>query len=320
MVGGTLLDIRAEIRSLACPDGEYEVVCGRSGIAPSAVSGLTFPDRTTASDAAELASKYRDALRRYDPSLPFDDPLVHEVSPPPIPPLAMPPDDRETRFSLFCHDVSGAVFESLSALGHREVESAAMETYLTLAEVVDDESDFCLTMVWSLLSEMDVRLSVAEQTAVVERAADQFAPIQTPDPVGATLRYLDSVDFLDDYSARPLSDEQRSEGADDGDDARTSENTDASETDSGHPYWELTFGEYALAERTGRIPTLPIAVDLLRRTPARSVRFVDGEALAESRWRLRVRISETDTPDGLVSVDVAENRWLNDTGLYPHQE
>ncbi|WP_411962974.1 hypothetical protein [Haloferax sp. YSMS24] len=316
MVGGTLRDIRAEIRSLSCPDGNYEVVCGRSGIAPSVVAGLTFPDRTTAGDAAELACTYHDALRRYDPSIPFDDPLVHEVSPTTIPPLAMPPDNPQTRFSLFCHDVSGAVFESLSALGHRDVESAAMETYLTLAEVVGDESDYCLTMVWSLMSEMDVRLPPAEQTAVVERAAEMFAPIETPNPVDATLRYLESVDFLDSYSARALSDEGRNRG----DDARTIEDTGATEADSGHPYWEFTFGGYALAERTGRIPTLPIAVDLLRRTPARSVQFVDGEALAENRWRLRVQFCETGPSDGLVSVDVAENRWLNDTGLYPHQE
>ncbi|WP_416839254.1 hypothetical protein [Haloferax sp. DFSO52] len=306
MVGATLRDIRAAIQSLSCPDGDFEVVCGRSGIAPSAVAGLAFEDRHTAGEAAELAGSYRSALRRYDPTLPFDDPLVHEVSPTPIVPLPTTPEDEQTRFSLFCHDISGAVFESLSALGHREVESAAMETYLTLAEIVGDEADFCLTMVWSLMSEMDVRLSDAEQTEVIERAADMFPRLRTPNPVGATLRHLESVGFIDGYAARPIP--SAGDAEDDGGD------------DADRRCWECTFGEYTLAERTGRIPTLPIAIDLLRRVPGKSVRFIDGEALSESRWRLRVHICHAGESDGLVSVDVAENRWLNDSGLSLHQD
>lgn len=335
MVGGTLRDVRAEIRSLSRPDGEYEVVCGRSGIAPSVVAGLTFPDRRAASEAAELACTYRATLRRYDPSIPFDDPLVHEVSPPSVPPPAAPPEARRTRFPLFCHDVAGAVFESLSALGHRSVETAAMETYLTLAEVVDDESDFCLTMLWSLMSELDVRLSAAEQTAVVERTAGLFAPVETANPVSESLRYLQSVGLLDGYTVRtpgadregvadggvagaePHDRDSSSDGgavgADDGDDAEPSPEPERRQ-------WELTFGAYALAERTGRIPTLPIAVDVLRRTGTDSVRFLDGEALSQSRWRLRLTLCETGPSDGLVSVDVAENRWLNESGVSPRQD
>ncbi|KAB1196717.1 MULTISPECIES: hypothetical protein [Haloferax] len=321
MVGGTLRDIRAEIQSLSCPDGDYEVVCGRSGIAPSAVAGLAFPDRLAAGEAADLAGTYRATLRRYDPSIPFDDPLVHEVSPTPIPPLATTPEDKHTRYTLFCHDIAGAVFESLSALGHREVESAAMETYLTLAEVVGDESDFCLTMVWSLMSEMDVRLSVAEQTAIVEHTAELFAPVRTPNPVGATLRLLESVGFLEGYSVRPVPTGEREDVNDDRD--RTTGERDEPGVERGgdeRRCWELTFGEYALAERTGRIPTLPIAIDLLRRVRSQSVQFVEGEALSDSRWRLCLETCQTGSSDGLVSVEVAENRWLNDTGLSLHQD
>ncbi|KAB1188873.1 MULTISPECIES: hypothetical protein [Haloferax] len=304
MVGGTLRDIRAEIRSLSCPDGDFEVVCGRSGTAPSAVSGLTFPNRHAAGEAAELATEYRSVLRRYDPSAPYMDPLVHEVSEKPMKPLAVEPGERQTRYSSFCHDIAGLMFESLSELGHREVESAAMETYLTLAEIVDDHDDFCLTMVWSLMSEMDVRLSAKEQTAVVERAAAMCSMERTPNPVGATLRTLESVSFIDGYSVRPLA----------------VDDTDPDDPDSEVRRWVVTFGDYALAERTGRIPTLPLAVDLLRRTPSRSVQFIDGEALSDSRWRLRLQISSEGDADGLVSVDVAENRWLNDSGVSPQQQ
>ncbi|KAB1194722.1 hypothetical protein GJR96_15220 [Haloferax sp. MBLA0076] len=304
MVGGTLRDIRAEVRSLSCPDGDYEVLCGRSGTAPSATSGLSFPDRHAAGEAAELASEYRSVLRRYDPAAPYCDPLVHEASSSQIPPLATDAGDRRTRFTSFCHDVAGAVFESLSESGHREVESAAMETYLTLAEVVGDEDDYCLTMVWSLMSEMDVRLSADEQTAVVEQAASVFASERTPNPVGATLRNLESVGFLDGYTVRPLTG---------GESARSTAGEAARR-------WEVTFGDYALAERTGRIPTLPIAVDLLTRTPTRCVEFIDGEALSDARWRLRLQVSPEIPSDGLVSVDVAENRWLHDSGVTPSQE
>ncbi|KTG14804.1 DUF7551 domain-containing protein [Haloferax profundi] len=302
MVGGTLRDIRAEIRSLSCPDGDFEVLCGRSGTAPAAVSGLSFPNRHAAGEAAELASEYRSVLRRYDPAAPYYDPLVQESSSQ-IPPLAVDAGDRQTRFTSFCHDVAGAMFESLSESGHREVESAAMETYLTLAEVVDGEDDYCLTMVWSLMSEMDVRLSADEQTAVVEQAASLFASERTPNPVGATLRNLESVGFLDGYTVRPLA----------------SDENEADTADAEARRWELTFGDYALAERTGRIPTLPLAVDLLKRTPARCVAFIDGEALSDARWRLRLQISPATPSDGLVSVDVAENRWLNDSGVSPNQ-
>jgi hypothetical protein len=321
MVGGTLRDIRAEIRALSCPDGDYEVMCGRTGIAPAAVSGFRFPDRHAAGEAAELASEYRSVLRRYDPGVPYYDPLVHEVSDQSVRPLATEPEERTTRYISFCHDVAGSAFESLSGLGHREVESAAMETYLTLAEVVDDHDDFGLTMVWSLMSEMDVRLSADEQTTVVETAAETFASTQTPNPVGATLRHLESCAFVTGYTVRPLTadDDGRERHRDAGDAPEANPDGDA-RTNFDSRRWELTFGDYALAERTGRIPTLPLAIDLLRRTPGRAVRFLDGEALSDHRWRLSLELTSSAPSTGLVSVDVAENRWLNDSGVSTWQE
>ncbi|EMA00271.1 DUF7551 domain-containing protein [Haloferax denitrificans] len=312
MVGGTLRDIRAEIRSLARSDGDYAVVCGRTGDEPPAATGQRFPDRRAAGEAAELTRDYRAALRRYDPNIPYDDPLVYEVAEGP-PRAATEASDDYARYSAFCHDTAGALFESLSVLGYREAETAAMETYLTLAEVVGDRDDFCLTLVWSLMSELDVRLSAAERRAVVEAAADLFSPTATPNPVDATLRQLEAVGFVEGFSVRPIPDAEG--GGPAGAGTRTDARTDG---DDSSRTWELTFGDYALAERTGRIPTLPISVALLRRTPERTVRFLDGEALSDGRWRLRLRMSPNGEggrergPAGLVSVEAIENRWLND--------
>ena len=187
-----------------------------------------------------------------------------------------------------------------------------METYLTLAEVVSDEHDFCLTMLWSIMSEMDVRLSVPEQTTVVETAAELSATAPTSNPVEETLRTLESASFIEGYSLRSVTEESETANSRDTectDEASESESDAARESAS----WELTFGDYALAERTGRLPTLPIAIDLLRRTPSQSVRFFDGEALSDSRWRLRLQTGEHCESAGLVSVDAVENRWLNDS-------
>ncbi|ADE04707.1 DUF7551 domain-containing protein [Haloferax volcanii] len=312
MVGGTLRDIRAEIRSLACSDGDYAVVCGRTGSPPGAAAGQRFPGRRAAGEAVELTRDYRAALRRYDPNSPYDDPLVYEVAEGP-PRAAEESADEYARYSAFCHDTAGALFEALSELGYREAETAEMETYLTLAEVVDDRDDFCLTLVWSLMSELDVRLSADEQRAVVETAAGLFCPTPTPNPVDAALRHLEAVGFVEGYSVRPIPDAEAAGTA--GSDARTDARTDG---DDSSRTWELTFGDYALAERTGRVPTLPLAVALVRRTPERTVRFLDGEALSDGRWRLRLRMSPKNGAGhapgsaGLVSVEAIENRWLND--------
>ncbi|ELZ91516.1 hypothetical protein C440_14419 [Haloferax mucosum ATCC BAA-1512] len=216
-------------------------------------------------------------------------------------PLEIDSGDRHARYSAFCHDISGALFEALAETGHRVVESAAMETYLTLTEVVEDHDNFCLTMLWSLMSELDVRLSQAEQTTVIETAASFFAPRTTPNPVGVTLRTLQSVGFIDGFSMRSVCEtDERRAGADPPE--------TAGET------WELTVGQYALAERTGRIPTLPVAVCLRRCAPEFGVRFIGGEALSDGRWRLRVQLVPGGDSAGLVSVEAIENRWLNDTG------
>lgn len=305
MVGGTLLDIRERVETLSAEGGPYAVVCGRTGREPMPAAGVRFGDRESAAEAAEASSEYRSALRRYDPQVQYIDPLVHEVSDGPVGPLDSESGDVRERYFAFCHDVAGAVFEALSRTGHRDVESATMETYLTLAEVVSNRDDFCLTMLWSMMSELDVRLGPRQQATVVRAAAENLStapPTQSGgaadvlrtralaepssrDAVEATMDRLSSASFVGDYSVAPCP------------------TGDA---------WEVSFDDYALAERTGRLPTLPLAVDLVRRVPDRTVRFADATALSDCRWRLRVEMGR-DRPEGLTSLTASDDGYLNDS-------
>lgn len=65
--------IRSRIKQLATTDGEYVVVCGRTGQQPVPVDGLAFPDRATAAEAAQTAMTYRALIRDYDPQAPLYD-------------------------------------------------------------------------------------------------------------------------------------------------------------------------------------------------------------------------------------------------------
>lgn len=289
MVGGTLRDIREHVEALSADGGSYAVVCGRTGREPMPAAGVRFDDRETAAEAAEASSEYRSVLRRYDPQVRYLDPLVHDVSEGAVGPLESASGDARARYFSFCHDVAGSVFEALSRTGHREVESATMETYLTLAEVVSNRDDFCLTMLWSMMSELDVRLGPRRQATVVRAAADMLStPIaaepSASSPVESTMDRLSSASFVGDYRV------------------------DASPAEDA---WELSFADYALAERTGRLPTLPFAVELVRRVPDRTVRFTDATALSDCRWRLRVEVGRG-RPEGLTSLTASDDGYLND--------
>ena len=78
MIGTTLLDIADHIESLASEDGEFSLVCARYGDRPVPAAGLRFDSRETARAAARATEQYRDALRRYDPELPFYDVVVRQ--------------------------------------------------------------------------------------------------------------------------------------------------------------------------------------------------------------------------------------------------
>ncbi|KKF39105.1 hypothetical protein FK85_31240, partial [Halorubrum saccharovorum] len=78
MIGTTLLEISDHIESLASETGEYSLVCARYGDRPVPAAGLRFESRAVARAAARATEQYRDALRRYDPRLPYYDVIVRQ--------------------------------------------------------------------------------------------------------------------------------------------------------------------------------------------------------------------------------------------------
>ncbi|MDS0298310.1 hypothetical protein NDI76_06110 [Halogeometricum sp. S1BR25-6] len=298
MVGGTLRDIRAHVSGLSAPTGPYAVVCARTAREPVPLAGERFDSREDAERAADMADEYHSALRRYDPEAPRHHLIVRDAAGPPTP-RSNADSDVRMRYTAFCHDVSGAVFEALSETGFRAAESAAMEMYLTLAEVVEDRDDFCLTMLWSAMNELDIGLDAADQRTVVDAAADLLGGTGSEgwteptveSAIARTLARLAEASFIGDYDVAAC---------------------------PGGDAWEATFADYALAERTGRLPTLPIAVDLVRRLPDRPVSFTEATPLADRRWRLRVEAVDSsdpssDDPAGLVSLDATDEGRLNET-------
>ncbi|WP_363466271.1 DUF7551 domain-containing protein [Halogeometricum borinquense] len=303
MVGGTLREIRSRVRGLSVPTGSYAVVCTRTGREPIPLTGMRFDSRDDAEHAADAAKDYRSALRRYDPQVLQHESEIRNVADADETPQLSATHDRAVRlpanadprtyYLSFCHDVSGAVFEALTETGYRTVESAAMETYLTLAEVVTEQDDFCLTLLWSVMSELDVRLDAPRQRRVVSAAASLLAGpndgafLAEPtveSALEATMTRLNRASFVGEFDIAVCS--------------------------SGEA-WEVTFAGYSLAERTGRLPTLPVAVDLIRRLPDDVVSFTEATPLANSRWR--VRVERDSEPTGLVSLDATDEGRLNDT-------
>jgi hypothetical protein len=295
MVGTTLREIRHQIERLADDDGDYYVVCARSGERPVPVAGRRFATRTAAAEAARATEQYRAALRRYDPQLPVYDPVVCQ-EPPGEGPTSSPPrpgSDREpgARTSNagngppdgdpligFCHEVSGAVFEALSARDHDAAERAIMETYLAAAETTTDPDTLCLALLETMAGELETRLEPAERTRVLRAAASNLSPVEpASDPVEASLEYLNSLSLLAEYG---LSRESAATG--------------------GHEGWAVSVRGYVIECDDRRFPTLPIGIDVLRRSEGVDAPAVtDVRALGDGDWEF-VLTSDAGTAGGLV--------------------
>ncbi|MGB9956873.1 DUF7551 domain-containing protein [Haloferax prahovense] len=318
MVGTTLTQIRTHIESLASDDGAYELVCGRTGERPVPVDGLRFEDRSTGEAAARAARQYRSALRRYDPNVPYYDLIVSEHDDVPgfggasatadgwatagaTPGLPEPPSgfdlgtdadggpecdnggERSERVE-FCHRVAAAVFEALVDAGHRAVETAVMDAYFDLAETMSSADDLCLRLLESMATALHVHLTSAEQADVLERAASNIT--SRPDSagaLGATLAEMERLDLVGSYTCSPWR-----------------PGPDASTRSA-----ELTLEGYALSAREGRLPVLPVVLDLYRR--AESWKPVSLHVTpAEEGWHATLSVSSKSNAVGLASVPVHE--------------
>lgn len=302
MVGPTLLDIREHIERLAVADGQYYLRCGRTGDRPVPAADSRFPDRATARVAARATEQYRSALRRYDPQVPYYDLIVCEVTPPratdrtrersyepdgPPATLSEPvvtdtaPTERRDLVE-FCHRVAGTVFETLSETGYESVESAVMDVYFEVAETVSDPDELCLCLLESVATELDDRLSPAEQAEVLADAAARMnadTPSSEDDVLGSTLRRLKRRGFLEDYTCS------------------------ASSPDDGATSVSVQLSGYALSAHGDRLPVLPVTLELCRYHPGRVPQSVEVSAV-DNGWQLTFRSDEGTDQGGLVSAPI----------------
>lgn len=302
MVGLILVELRERIKALASEDGEYAIVCGRTGERPVPAAGRRFDSRTRARRAARATEQYRATLRRYDPRLPYYDLIVCEATGPAVPSdcaegpsqetayqtLSKPvldsasPDSEHRDLVEYCHRVAAAVFETLSEHGYDDVETAVMDAYFDLAETVADPDDLCLCLVESMALELDTQLEVTEQADVLADAATRLGDVEpSPQPLASTLTVLTERGLIGSYSRSPwslsLADGTRSV--------------------------VVRLSEYALSPRQGRLPVLPVVLDLYRRQSAflpSALRVVEREDC----WRVTFVLATEMEPSQLASVHI----------------
>jgi hypothetical protein len=269
MIGTTLRDIRERITELASETGEYYLVCARYGDPPVPSSGLRFESRETARVAARMTERYRAALRRYDPRLPYYDVVVCQERPVGsgagsrsgehsrcrdagatewtlTDPIVTRTNRSDRTLVEFCHRVAATVFETLSARGHEAVESAVMDAYFEFAERCSSPDGLCLRLLECMAAEIATGLPPVDQARVLSAAADRLdadgdgfrTAGQTP--VDGALSRLRALGIIERYRNR-----------------RTE--------DSGTAVRQVELTEYALARHADRLPLLPVVVELHRR-------------------------------------------------------
>ncbi|WP_327050596.1 DUF7551 domain-containing protein [Halomicrococcus gelatinilyticus] len=297
MLGTSLGEIRDHVEALASGDGTYYVVCGRTGDRPVPTAGLRFEERAVARNAARAAEQYRAALRRYDPRLPCHDLIVCQDVPqvtgtaeperdggPPSSPVngraSTAPESR--RLVEFCHELAAVVFETLCDAGFTAVETAVMDAYFDLAETVTDPDDLCLCLLESMAVALDEHLDLAEQATVLASAASQLPPpATTGEPVTATLTRLRRLGLLGSYVRSPWS----------------------ADLAGGTHSVTVRLSGYALAPRDGRLPVLPVVLDLYRRRPGRTPSAPEVVDVDDG-WRLTLTMTDEADPTALASAPI----------------
>jgi hypothetical protein len=298
MVGMTLVEIREHVEALATDDGDYYVVCGRTGDRPVPAAGHRFEGRATARSAARATEQYRSALRRYDPRVPYYDLIVCQdarpVSPADQPPRegayqslsepvlrAASPQPERRELGEFCHRVAAAVFEALSGDGYGSVETAVMDAYFELAETVAGPNALCLCLLESIAGELDARLRPTDQADVVTSAAARLGADPAAEPLAATLARLENRGLIRGYTRSPW----------------------AGDHGGGPRSAVVRLSEYALSPRRGRLPVLPIVLDLARRQPAplpSSLHAVERDG----GWEVTLVRAGEGEPSGLASAPI----------------
>ncbi|EMA30305.1 DUF7551 domain-containing protein [Haloarcula japonica] len=271
MVGRTLADIRDRLSELNVAVGPYRVVSARTGTPPFPVSGMQFPDRETAVEAASVATAYRSALRRYDPRVTVHGLIVCEA---PWGTNAV----RTGPSSLpeYCHTVAGSLFEVLSGR-HRSVEQAVIDSYLEAAEETENRERLCLAMLESMATALEEHLDPERQADTLREAAGQLPRKPSgPEPVRDAIADLETAGLVDEAAIEPAA------------------------AGPGRCSRYITLQNYRPTLSDLRCPVLPIAVELLRRTSI-TPQMAQAERTADG-WRLLVSLAGDQPAEGLSVV------------------
>lgn len=268
MVGRTLADIRARLDELSVAIGPYRVVSSRTGFGPFPVTGMQFPDRETAAEAATVAAAYRRALRRYDPDVTLHGLIVTDSRG-----ASGADDEAPQSLPEYCHRVAGALFETLSDR-HGPVERSVMDTYLTAAETEGDRERLCLQMLESTAVALDEELATSEQASVLLSAARRLPGRSgTAEPLASTVTELRRTGLLQSATVEPTP------------------------TGPGRRSLRVRLDGYRPSLDDERCPVLPIVVELLRHTSV--VPCIDTVRRTESGWALRVSMAGDSPARGL---------------------
>ncbi|MFC7072554.1 hypothetical protein ACFQJ7_14010 [Halovenus rubra] len=304
MVGTTLSEIRAHIEQLASESGDYYIACSRTRERPVPAAGKRFDDRATARSAARATEQYRTALRRYDPQVPYYDLIVCQE----LESLRTERSDNQgcggyqtlsepvlngSSLDLacperveFCHRVAAAVFETLSDFEFETVETAVMDAYFELAESIDNPDDLCLCLLEGIATELDSRLEPAKQGQVLTEAATRVGPTDiSHKPLSVTLNALEERGLLGSHTCSPWS----------------------LHPNKGARSVVVQLSEYELTPQRGRLPVLPIAIELYRRRPSHppaSIRVVEQN----NSWQATFVFAETAEPNGLATAPITANQ------------
>ncbi|WP_324757816.1 DUF7551 domain-containing protein [Haloarcula sp. GH36] len=266
MVGHTLLDIRTRLEELSVAVGPYRVVSAKTGHSPIPVSGLQFPTRATAAEAASVATAYRTALRRYDPAVHVQDLIVCDQG-------LSPTEEQFPAEDLpeYCHSVTAALLEILSRRDGR-VQRSVMDRYLDAAENTPDRDRLSLLLIESLAEAIDAHYTARQQYDLLRATADRLPRSPgTETPLRDTLSVLRSTDILRSFELNPV-------------------------PDDGH---RVTLHGYRVDDRDGDCIVLPVAVELLRRqSPPPQFGHV---ARTRDGWTVHLR-SGAETPEGPLAV------------------
>lgn len=289
MIGTTLTEIRTHIESLATQDGEYYLTCARYGDRPVPASTLRFPTRATARAAAQATTQYRQALRQYDPQVPYYDVIVCQAismkyrrkrvernsfsSPTYSASLSEPVVTHSSTVGHdlveFCHRVAAAVFETISEHGCDSIESAIMNRYFKHAEELSDPDGLCIRLLESMAVELTDHLEPSEQLTFLSAAADRLE-ITSDDMTGSTTQ----------SSTKHSVDRLLSILEEIGLFRQATQITDIELINKQSKKLVVEVSEYTLRLYDGRLPLLPIALTLYRCdnewVPIRMNQFDDG--------------------------------------------